>query len=98
MPGMNGFELFQKIKHLDDKVKVIFVTAFEESHIEFRRLFPSLEEGDCFIRKPIELHILAEKVKSAASSITDILKHYSQSLIFDRFGSVETIEYYNELG
>lgn len=55
---------FKKIKHLDDKVKVCFVTAFEESHIEFRRLFPNMEEGDCFIRKPIELRALAQKVKS----------------------------------
>ncbi|HET7148719.1 MAG TPA: response regulator [Candidatus Nitrosopolaris sp.] len=64
MPNMNGFELFQKIKSLDDKVKVCFVTAFEESNIEFRRLFPNMEEGDCFITKPIELRALAEKVKS----------------------------------
>lgn len=64
MPNMNGFELFQKIKSLDDKVKVCFVTAFEESNIEFRRLFPNMEEGDCFITKPIELRALAQKVKS----------------------------------
>jgi CheY-like chemotaxis protein len=64
MPHMNGFELFQKIKQLDDKVKVCFVTAFEEPHIEFRRLFPNMEEGDFFIRKPIELRALDQKVKS----------------------------------
>ena len=64
MPHMNGFELFQKIKQLDDKVKVCFVTAFEESYIKFRRLFPNMEEGDFFIRKPIELRALAQKVKS----------------------------------
>ena len=64
MPGMNGLELFQRIRHLDDKVKVCFVTGFEEYQIEFKRLFPSLEEGDCFIGKPIELHVLAQKVKS----------------------------------
>jgi DNA-binding LytR/AlgR family response regulator len=64
MPGMNGFELFQRIKDLDDKAKVCFVTGFEEYQIEFRRLFPNLEENDCFIKKPIELHALAQKVRS----------------------------------
>src|SRR5690349_20235653 len=27
MPGMNGFELYQKIKNIDNKVKVCFITA-----------------------------------------------------------------------
>jgi len=64
MPSMNGFELFQNIRQVDDKAKVCFVTAFEEFNIEFRRLFPTLEEGDCFIKKPIALRALSQKVKS----------------------------------
>ena len=31
MPGMNGFQLYHKIRHIDDKVKVCFLTAFEEA-------------------------------------------------------------------
>jgi two-component SAPR family response regulator len=27
---MNGFELYNKIKEIDDKVNVCFITAFEE--------------------------------------------------------------------
>lgn len=64
MPGMNGFELFQRIRKLDDKAKVCFVTGFEEYQMEFSRLFPGLEENGCFIKKPIELRVLVQKVKS----------------------------------
>ena len=64
MPGMNGFELYQKIKNIDDESKVCFITAYEESLNDFKKLFPSLEGVDCFIRKPIEMHNLVKVVKS----------------------------------
>ncbi|MFL6355097.1 MAG: response regulator [Nitrososphaeraceae archaeon] len=64
MPHMNGFELYQKIKHIDDKAKVCFITAYEESLNDMKRLFPDLEEVDCFVRKPIEIYNLVELVKS----------------------------------
>src|SRR4051812_25785965 len=37
MPKMNGFELYQKIRMLDDKVKVCFLTASGINHEEFRK-------------------------------------------------------------
>jgi two-component SAPR family response regulator len=64
MPQMNGFELYDKIKHIDDKVKVCFVTAIEEYYDEFKKLFPYLEEKECFIRKPVGVEDLIRKVKS----------------------------------
>jgi CheY-like chemotaxis protein len=66
MPRMNGFKLYQEIlsRHLDNHVKVCFITAFEEYDNQFKELFPGLEEADCFIRKPIALKALTEKVKS----------------------------------
>jgi response regulator RpfG family c-di-GMP phosphodiesterase len=66
MPRMNGFKLYQEIllRHLDRHVKVCFITAFEEYDNQFKELFPGLEEADCFIRKPIALKALTEKVKS----------------------------------
>ncbi|MDQ5843249.1 MAG: response regulator, partial [Thermoproteota archaeon] len=36
MPGMDGFQLYRKIRDLDDKVKVCFLTAFDESRKELR--------------------------------------------------------------
>lgn len=63
MPVMNGFELYQKIRDKDDRVKVCFITAFEEYHIQFQESFPNLEV-DCFIRKPLPIDELVEIVKA----------------------------------
>jgi len=68
MPQMNGFELYQKIRLVDDHTKVCFISAFEEYQSEFKELFPDLKEADCFIRKPIELESLTKKVNSPLQS------------------------------
>lgn len=54
MPGMNGFQLCQKIRNIDDKVKICFLTAFEDYREEFKALFPSLNEVKCYLKKPIQ--------------------------------------------
>ena len=64
MPQISGFELYDKIKHIDDKVKICFITAFEEYYDEFKKQFPYLEETECFIRKPVRVEDLIRKVKS----------------------------------
>ena len=54
MPDMNGFELYKKIKKIDDKVKVCFLTAGEMDYKQFRKeLFSALDEN-CYIQKPFE--------------------------------------------
>ena len=68
MPQMNGFELYQKIRLVDDYPKICFISAFDEYETEFKELFPDLNEADCFIRKPIELESLTKKVKSRLGS------------------------------
>ncbi|NAL78702.1 hypothetical protein DYY65_10750 [Nitrososphaera sp. AFS] len=50
---MNGFELYQKIRLVDDYTQICFISAFEEYENKFRKLFPDLNEADCFVRKPI---------------------------------------------
>jgi DNA-binding response OmpR family regulator len=37
VPKMNGFELYQKMIMLDDKVKICFLTASEVDQAEFRK-------------------------------------------------------------
>jgi CheY-like chemotaxis protein len=65
MPGMNGFELCQKIKNMDNEVKACFVTAYDEEYQkDLGILFPELKEADCFIRKPIESQKLTRIVKT----------------------------------
>lgn len=52
MPVMNGFDLFNKMKNVDNKVPACFITAFEDYHEDFEESFSVLEEAKCFIRKP----------------------------------------------
>jgi hypothetical protein len=61
--GNTGYQ--EILSHRSDyRVKVCFITAFEEYNNQFNELFHGLEEVNCFIRKPIALKTLTEKVKS----------------------------------
>ena len=67
MPAMNGFELYEKIKKLDNKVKVCFISAYDVNYGTLREQFPSLEK-DCIvpkniIRKPIQIAKLIERIE-----------------------------------
>jgi DNA-binding response OmpR family regulator len=62
MPKMNGFELYKKIKEIDNKVKVCFLTAIEYYNDEFRMAFPKLTLK-CFADKPISIDLLAKIIK-----------------------------------
>ena len=68
MPGMNGFQLYQKIRDIDNKVKVCFLTAFDEFHGEFKTSFPFLEEVKCYLKKPITVRDLVERLADLANS------------------------------
>ena len=73
MPKMNGFELYDKIRELDDRVKVCFLTASEMYYEEIRKeAFPDLDTN-CFIRKPIANEDLIQGIK-------DILSHSNNNL------------------
>ena len=62
MPDMNGFELFEEIRKIDNKVKACFLTAFGEGYTEeFGRRFPS-SINVSFVRKPIRIDDLVKKV------------------------------------
>jgi DNA-binding response OmpR family regulator len=63
LPDMNGFELYSRIKRLDDKVKVCFITASELYYEEIRKkAFPELDTSH-FIKKPISNEELISRVK-----------------------------------
>ncbi len=77
MPKIDGFELYKKIQDKETKMKdasdnddddmpnVCFITAYDEGyHSQFKESFPKLEKDNCFLRKPILLADLVEKVKS----------------------------------
>lgn len=64
MPNMTGFELYRKIRELDSKVRVCFVTAFETYFEKFRQEFFPLEEIKGFIKKPIQIEDLERFMKA----------------------------------
>jgi DNA-binding response OmpR family regulator len=73
MPNMNGFELYQKIRMIDYKVKICFLTAGRIDYDEFRKKvasISSIENDDienCFISKPMENEELINRVKAQLS-------------------------------
>jgi DNA-binding NtrC family response regulator len=62
MPKMNGFELYKKIKDIDNRIQACFITAFEDYREEFKESFPELEEEKYFIRKPKAMEDLVRHV------------------------------------
>jgi two-component system, OmpR family, response regulator ChvI len=62
MPTIGGFDLYRKMRDIDNKVKVCFITAFEDYREEFRESFPMLDEFKYFIRKPKAVEDLVNHV------------------------------------
>ena len=64
MPEMDGFSLYEKIKRLDDKVIICFLTAADDVYYEFlKKNYPSINE-DCIIYKPVDTKSLLRRIKS----------------------------------
>jgi two-component system, OmpR family, response regulator ChvI len=64
MPKMNGFELGGKIRKLDDKIKISFMSAFDIPEEDLKTTIPTIyEEKPLIIRKPISLDDLVSRIK-----------------------------------
>jgi DNA-binding response OmpR family regulator len=60
----NGFSLYEKIKKLDDKVTICFLTATDKAYYEFlKKHYPSINEN-CVIHKPVDNESLLRIIKS----------------------------------
>jgi len=66
MPKMNGYELYNEIRKVDDKVKVCFVTAFDiqKEDEEDMKDVAEINEKPVIIRKPISIDELVKRVKT----------------------------------
>ena len=64
LPKMNGFELYYKIRKLDDKVKICFLTAGGMYYEEIRKEAFLELDTNCFIRKPIANEDFIQRVKN----------------------------------
>ena len=64
MPGMSGLELYEKIKQIDYRIEVCFITAFDEYYGQLGKAFPKLDLQRCYLLKPITISNLAERIKT----------------------------------
>lgn len=62
MPKMNGYELYDKIRDIDSKVKSCFITAYEINYQALREQFPT-REMECYA-KPLEISELVRKINT----------------------------------
>ena len=53
MPGMPGFEFVRKVRKIEPNVKILLMSAFEISDLEFSRAVPSDTKIDGFVQKPV---------------------------------------------
>jgi DNA-binding response OmpR family regulator len=70
MPKMCGIEFYQRMKEIDEKVKVCFITASEVYYYEriAKEIFPLLGVGR-LIRKPIKIEDLVKNLKQELEQI-----------------------------
>jgi len=77
MPKMDGFELYNKIREKNPKVKICFLTASEMYYEKFRKARSEIGKiigEDCFIQKPIKNEDLIKKLTAIMNSdITTML-------------------------
>jgi DNA-binding response OmpR family regulator len=67
MPGMDGFELYRKIKLIDKIVDICFLTAvyeFNEYRVVHPDIIDEIEKNDdsCIIDKPADTEQLIKKI------------------------------------
>ena len=64
---MDGFDLYRKLKNIDDKVKYCFITAYGAYYDTLKKHYHGLDV-DWFIRKPIDTEQLVNEIKSKLHS------------------------------
>jgi two-component system, OmpR family, sensor histidine kinase VicK len=67
MPKIDGFELYEKIRKIDDKVKVWFISAYETYYKALKEVL-STSQGETgpgpVIEKPIEIDKLVKQIRT----------------------------------
>ena len=61
LPNVDGFELYDKIRNMDKRIKVCFISAYQMNYLALRDQYPGLET-DCFIPKPVKAEDLVKRV------------------------------------
>jgi DNA-binding NtrC family response regulator len=63
MREMDGFELYDKLRKMDNNINVCFLTAAQEYYDKYKEHYPWVTK-ECFIAKPISLKNLVNTINS----------------------------------
>jgi DNA-binding response OmpR family regulator len=67
MPKMNGFQLFRKLRNIDSKLKICFLSATDLAY--YRDDSDAINDlgTDCFITKPVDNEDIGVRLKAILS-------------------------------
>ena len=63
MPKMYGYDLYDEMKKIDNKLKVCFMTATYQDYEALRAAFPTVEV-ECYIQKQVEIKDLIRRISA----------------------------------
>lgn len=63
MPGVNGLQLYSRMKAINADVKIIFLSALDAAE-ELLSILPGIKSKDTFIRKPVDLRMFLNTVRT----------------------------------
>lgn len=63
MPGLNGLQLYSRLRAINPNIKVLFVSALDAAE-ELISILPAVRVGD-IIQKPLDKEKFLYKVKAA---------------------------------
>jgi DNA-binding response OmpR family regulator len=68
MPEMDGFQLYQEVKRIDDRIKACFLTAADVRYgmLSKEKVFFALDK-ELFLQKPIESAKLISEIRKFSS-------------------------------
>ena len=71
MPQMSGFELYRKLREIDDNVKVCFLTGLDDfaDYEKYRSEVSPKQDERYFVRKPFSAEDFLERVSFMARSL-----------------------------
>jgi DNA-binding response OmpR family regulator len=77
MPNLNGFDLYQKIREIDKKAKICFITASEMFYEEYRTgvvdKYSTLDK-EYFIQKPFRIDDLIKQLNEVINCATETIE------------------------
>jgi two-component system, OmpR family, response regulator ChvI len=69
MPKMNGFELYNEMRKINDKIKVCFITAFDVQKGDMKAISASDDQSVAIIRKPNAIEEIVQAITIYQSGV-----------------------------